>query len=352
MEQRSTTDHGRDAELHDGTVADPRAELAVWLRAARAKRRMSVDDVARVTKIQPRFLERLEAGEIRCDGDGMPAEVFVRGFVRSFARCVGLDESEALERYTAIERGRDHALASGSGAVRARALVETMLWEPPAEAAPEPAPEPLPLESTALAVEAPKKKRAPRKKTTTGAPSTRSRKKKVTAPPEASVEVAPPPLPVIDEPVAVSVSAVEPEPEPDPDPALEPAPAPVPTVAETWKPTMPPPPVAPTVPWRRPSFVSPPTLPALPSLVIDDADPDHAERIQQARAREHRRTFLPPILLDRSDRSASGSQRGLTLAVIILLVAATLTLSYLMRRPSSSGDGVTRDSRPALIELA
>ena len=48
---------------------------------------------------------------------------------------------------------------------------------------------------------------------------------------------------------------------------------------------------------------------------------------------------MPPILLDREDRSAR--QGGLTLAVIILLIAATLTLSYLMRRPSPSGDGVT-----------
>jgi hypothetical protein len=53
----------------------------------------------------------------------------------------------------------------------------------------------------------------------------------------------------------------------------------------------------------------------------------------------NRVSFLPPILLDRDDKSTR--QGGLTLAVIILLIAATLTLSYLMRRPSLSGDGVT-----------
>jgi len=37
----------------------------------------------------------------------------------------------------------------------------------------------------------------------------------------------------------------------------------------------------------------------------------------------------------------------LTLAVIILLIAATLTLSYLMRRPSASGDGMTWREQPA-----
>jgi len=76
--------------------------------------------------------------------------------------------------------------------------------------------------------------------------------------------------------------------------------------------------------------------------VIDDADPESAEQELEARQepeRAARRSFLPPILLDREDRSAR--QGGLTLAVIILLIAATLTLSYLMRRPSSSGEGVT-----------
>jgi hypothetical protein len=117
----------------------------------------------------------------------------------------------------------------------------------------------------------------------------------------------------------------------------------------TWKPTMPPLPATPSVPWRRPTLPAT-TLPVTPSLVIDDADPDRAEREQEERAtlREpHRVSFLPPILLDREDKSAR--QGGLTLAVIILLIAATLTLSYLMRRPSVSGDGVTMRELPASL---
>src|SRR5215212_6769417 len=78
--------------LSSVTIGDAPANLALWLRAGRVQRGMSLDDVARVTKIQPRILERLEAGKL----DGLPAEVFVRGFIRSFARCVGLDEREAL----------------------------------------------------------------------------------------------------------------------------------------------------------------------------------------------------------------------------------------------------------------
>jgi hypothetical protein len=78
---------------------------------------------------------------------------------------------------------------------------------------------------------------------------------------------------------------------------------------------------------------------AVPSLVIDDDDPESAEREREARTDREpaRRSFLPPILLD----EPAARQGGLTLAVIILLIVATLTLSYLMRRPSSSGEGIT-----------
>jgi hypothetical protein len=105
---------------------------------------------------------------------------------------------------------------------------------------------------------------------------------------------------------------------------------------------------APSVPWRKPAYAaSSAAAVVVPSLVIDDADPDSAERVLEERAEKHtpRRSFLPPILLDREDRSAR--QGGLTLAVIILLIAATLTLSYLMRRPSAGGDGMTRRETPA-----
>src|SRR5262249_27727035 len=63
-------------------------------------------------KIQPRILERLEAGKL----DGLPAEEFVRGFIRSVARCLRLDEGEALRRYAAC----------GGIAPSARALVEAV----------------------------------------------------------------------------------------------------------------------------------------------------------------------------------------------------------------------------------
>lgn len=107
--------------------------------------------------------------------------------------------------------------------------------------------------------------------------------------------------------------------------------------SEVWIPKMPPAP--------RPSraFVA-------PTLTIDDSDPESASQLQDDRSRDRdgreptRRTFLPPILLESQDRA--NRQGGLTLAVIILLIAATLTLSYLMRRPSTGGAGMTQLDTP------
>src|SRR5262249_40281501 len=127
-----------------------------------------------------------------------------------------------------------------------------------------------------------------------------------------------------------------------------------PIATATWQPKMPPAATQSVPPWRRPRPAMVTAPPAVPSLVIDDADPESAEQLREERAAAksvmtaaQRRSFLPPILLDREDRS--GRQGGLTLAVIILLIAATLTLSYLMRRPSSSGDGVTQGAAPAQL---
>ena len=414
MERRSE----RTPAAASRTIVDAKMSLSLWLRAGRAQRGLSLEQVAKITKIQVRILERLEAGKL----DGLPAEVFVRGFVRSFARCVGLDEAEALQRYTLAagqpvaptaaaralvesmselapatatrsprvlrrdpELGPESELAAGSlpdlPQTRPDTVVETFLPETgtlmldAVETVPEVGVEiALELEIEAPGVAAPvidaapivveaapvvavevadgKKKRARRggkgrgkqKDIATGTPA--EALPVVAA--QAQDEIVPVLLPPIDVPLeaapvvgeilaegstatTIEISATT--------EVLESVVEPT----ETWAPKMPVI-VTPSVPWRRPFGASSAGSSAVvPSLVIDDSDPDSAERELEDRAAASvpaRRSFLPPILLDREDRSAR--QGGLTLAVIILLIAATLTLSYLMRRPSSTGDGVTQ----------
>ena len=57
------------------------------LRAAREEKGMSLDDVARQTRIPIRHLEHIERGE----WDALPALTYSIGFARSYANCVGLD---------------------------------------------------------------------------------------------------------------------------------------------------------------------------------------------------------------------------------------------------------------------
>lgn len=396
-----------------GTVVDARMSLAMWLRAGRSQRNMSLADVARITKIQVRILERLEAGTIK-PGDGMPAEVFVRGFVRSIAKCVGLDEAEALRRYSEAAAQAALDLSPVTAGPAARAFVESMselaptisastsrrssprlldhapvadaievAAEPAIEVAVEVAAEPAIEVATELALETvpassstkieivevasidgkkKKSKKGPkgrgkRKDMATGTPFEPT---PVVAQPSeiaatehalATTEVAASEIPPTSTTVDADAIALETSDAVIPTEttiAVE-EPAVVLHPGQTWSPRMPVA-VAPTVPWRinasaQVARSKAATARVIPSLVIDDSDPDSAERELEDRASSRsdspgRRSFLPPILQDREDRSAR--QGGLTLAVIILLIAATLTLSYLMRRPSSSGDGVTQ----------
>ena len=69
-----------------------------YLRAERELRQIPLTEVARITKIPLHSLEMLEEGSW---GD-LPAEVFVRGFVISYARCVGMPADEAKQRFTEV----------------------------------------------------------------------------------------------------------------------------------------------------------------------------------------------------------------------------------------------------------
>ncbi len=65
------------------------------LRAAREAHGLSLRDLARTTKISPTLLIALEQMRF----DRLPARIFTRGFVKAYAREVGLDSEEMANRY-------------------------------------------------------------------------------------------------------------------------------------------------------------------------------------------------------------------------------------------------------------
>lgn len=74
---------------------DPESESAVFdgprLRRSRLRRGLELDRIAEITKISPTYLRFLEEERF----EALPANVYVRGFVKAYASCVGLDPHAA-----------------------------------------------------------------------------------------------------------------------------------------------------------------------------------------------------------------------------------------------------------------
>ena len=66
-------------------------DFGAFLRQAREASGLSLDDVARLTRVRKGWLELLEASDL----SQLPAAVFVRGWVSAYARAVGADGREA-----------------------------------------------------------------------------------------------------------------------------------------------------------------------------------------------------------------------------------------------------------------
>jgi cytoskeletal protein RodZ len=71
-----------------------------YLRELREQRKMSVEEVSRATRVPMASVERIETDRF----DELPGEVFVRGFLKSYARSLGVPPDEVLARYTASRR--------------------------------------------------------------------------------------------------------------------------------------------------------------------------------------------------------------------------------------------------------
>ncbi|HVU01293.1 MAG TPA: helix-turn-helix transcriptional regulator [Polyangiaceae bacterium] len=71
-----------------------------YLKRHREARDMSVEELSRATRVPMDSVTRIEADQF----DELPGEVFVRGFLKSYARAVGLAPDEVLARYTASRR--------------------------------------------------------------------------------------------------------------------------------------------------------------------------------------------------------------------------------------------------------
>ena len=74
--------------------------VGTTLRQRREKKRQTLAEVSRVTRIPVGTLESIEADHF----DDLPGEVFVKGFLKSYAQTLGLVPDEIVARYAASRR--------------------------------------------------------------------------------------------------------------------------------------------------------------------------------------------------------------------------------------------------------
>jgi len=65
------------------------------LRRARLRQGIELDEISKTTKVNPTYLSFIEEERF----DGLPASVYVRGFVVGYAGCLGLDAKQVAASY-------------------------------------------------------------------------------------------------------------------------------------------------------------------------------------------------------------------------------------------------------------
>ncbi|HEX5716557.1 MAG TPA: helix-turn-helix domain-containing protein [Thermoanaerobaculia bacterium] len=80
--------------------AETTAAFGDWLRRQREMREISLRDIADRTKISLRYLQAMEDDRF----DLLPAPIFAKGFLREYARYVGLSPDDVVNHYLSVQQ--------------------------------------------------------------------------------------------------------------------------------------------------------------------------------------------------------------------------------------------------------
>ena len=94
--------------------------LGEKLRQAREERGITISEVAEQTRISALYIESIERDDYRI----LPGGIFNKGFVKSFAKCVGVDEQEALQDYAQLAAGQVSETADEPKTYRSEVLTD------------------------------------------------------------------------------------------------------------------------------------------------------------------------------------------------------------------------------------
>ncbi|HAW71545.1 MAG TPA: hypothetical protein DCX37_10270 [Firmicutes bacterium] len=71
------------------------SSLGAYLKSCREEKGLSLQKIQEDTKIRLKYLEAIEADRLEI----LPGEVYIRGFLRTYATAVGLNEDQVIARY-------------------------------------------------------------------------------------------------------------------------------------------------------------------------------------------------------------------------------------------------------------
>ncbi len=96
-------------DLHFGS------DIGQALKAVREYRKLSVEEVADLTRVRRAYLADIEIMRL----DRLPSRPFTIGYIRAYAEAMGLDGEAAVERFKAEEPNLDEPLRAPVGVVQA-----------------------------------------------------------------------------------------------------------------------------------------------------------------------------------------------------------------------------------------
>ncbi|HXH70563.1 MAG TPA: helix-turn-helix domain-containing protein [Pyrinomonadaceae bacterium] len=94
--------------------------LGEKLRQAREVRGITLGEVAEQTRISPLYIESIENDDYR----SLPGGIFNKGFVKSFAKYVGIDEQEALQDYASLAANQNNQIIDEPRTYRPKVLTD------------------------------------------------------------------------------------------------------------------------------------------------------------------------------------------------------------------------------------
>lgn len=93
---------GADEPFGSDLLREEVEKLGKYLRENREAKGITLEEIEQVSNISLTYLRALEAGQVHV----LPAPTFTVGFLRQYARCIGLDPEEVVLRYrTATQEG-------------------------------------------------------------------------------------------------------------------------------------------------------------------------------------------------------------------------------------------------------